>query len=74
MDPAVVVLAAGFEEKDAGCWIFAEPCRDGATGGAGANHDEIGLDRVELNGHPAPPLLSRELCHAWLGDALRGWA
>src|SRR5690348_1435199 len=55
VDPAVVVLAAGFEEKDARCRLFAEPRRDGATGGAGANHDEIGLDRVELNGHPAPP-------------------
>src|SRR2546423_6975791 len=73
VDPAVVVLAAGFEQKNARSRIFAEPRRDGAAGRAGADHDEIGLDRMELKGHPAPPLLTRELCHARRGDALRGW-
>src|SRR6266851_5426907 len=55
MDPAVGVLAAGFEKHHPDRRIFAEPRRHRATGRAGPDHDEISLDRGLLRRHVIPP-------------------
>src|ERR1700730_5513709 len=59
VDPAVLVLAAGFEQHHPGRRVFAEPRRDRAPGGSSTDHDKIGLD--ELLWRPRRVLLRRHL-------------
>ena len=56
MDPAVLVLAAGLEQDHPRRRVLAQPRGDGASGRAGADHDEIGLDHILLCGHLIVPL------------------
>jgi len=46
MDPAIGVVAAGFEQQHFYRRVFRQPRRDRAAGGAGTDDDEIGLYRV----------------------------
>ena len=59
VDPAVLVLAAGFEQQHPRRRVLAQPRGDRAPGRAGADHDEIGLDHILLCGHPILPLFLR---------------
>ena len=65
VDPAVGVLAAGFEQDDARARVFGEPRRDRAAGRAGADDDEIGLDRCLALRPSSPP-------HALVGRMMAG--
>jgi hypothetical protein len=55
VDPAIGVLAAGFEQQHLGRPVFREPRGDRAAGRAGADDDEIGFDDVLRRRHVVLP-------------------
>jgi hypothetical protein len=55
VDPAIGVVAARFEQQDACVAVLGEARGDRASGRAGADDDEIGLDCVALRGHAPLP-------------------
>ena len=56
VDPAVAILAAGFQQHDAGGGIFGQACGHDAAGGTGAHDDEVCLDCILLAGHGVSPV------------------
>src|SRR5207253_6546975 len=58
VDPAVLVLAAGFEQHHPGPRVLAQPRRHRAARRPGADNDEISLDHLL---RPFRPILLR--CH-----------
>ncbi len=51
VDPAVAVLAAGFQQHDARRGIFGQARGHDAAGGTRADHDKIRLERILQHGH-----------------------
>ena len=51
VDPAVAVLAAGFQQHDARRRIFGQPRGHDAAGGTRTDHDKIRLEQILRHGH-----------------------
>ena len=71
VNPAVRVLAAGLDQHDAGCWVFAKSGCHRAAGGPGPDDDEISLEplgSIQLGRHLVPFHLSTPA-----GGTLAAW-